>query len=633
MAFPSNIATIRFFAEELEGVEYTLEAWHSEDGLHECPEHIAVISSRESDLDIEKFIHKTAQIVFDCHEDDNPQIMQNGREMKGIITKVEVHADEENQFLYTFHFCPTLWALTRSNNTYIFQKKSSPDIIKAIFEKASIACDFKLTSDPPEREFCVQYQETDYDFISRLSEEDGYFFYIDQKEDRVILTDDIDSLPKTDPLKTFAWDPGEGLYQPIPETVTALEFSHASVIEKVLIKDYNYLTPEDTLMKEKSTSEKKALGVIYEVYSKHTNAKEGEEKAQKSIEAKCADAKSLKLETTCRSVAAGSVFTLKDYPGESYNRDYVIRNVQHKYEDHHYSNVIECFPTSVTFRPPKKTPRPYIGGVHTGVVTGPSGEEIYTDDKKLGRIKVRLNWDISDTSDEESSCWMRIARTYAGANWGHHFMPRAGNEVLVIFIDGDPDRPLVIGSVHNASNIPPVKLPEDKYQNIIFTPFGHKIILEDKSGSEKIELFTKDKQNYISLDHGSGGHQIKIESIQGKMDVNIKKTITTKTEQDLIVEAKGNVSSTSKLKTTIKSKNDFTLNSGAKTTVTSDGQMNVTGKQAITIQGSSGGDVKITQGAGTIKIDPAGNIEISGVSITIRAMGIVQIQGSMVQIN
>ncbi len=624
MAFPPNVASIRFQVEGLPD-DTKLESWIGTEELHKVSEHIAVVSTNDGNLDLEKFVHKAAVVVMDAHENDNTKVKGGARNIKGMIRKAEVHADEENQFLYTFTFVPSLWGTTRNNMTRIFQEKNSLDIVKDILKKNSIKNDFKVSSNPPKREFCVQYQETDFDFISRLSEEDGYFFYVDQKEDKVIFTDKLSDLPKTDPMKEFHWDPGEGLVQQIPETVTALEFAHSSVIKKVAVKDYNYLTPEESLMKEKEGAASKSTGGLYHAWSKHTDTGEGDTQAKIQIEEKTSDEKILYIETTCRSAATGHKFKLKDYPGTSYNKDYIVKEIQHYYEDHHYRNVVACMPTDTRYRPPRVTPRPCIVGLHTGRVTGPSGEKVYTDDKKLGRVKVRLNWDLTDNKPEEASCWMRSIRSYAGNKWGHHFLPRVGDEVMVTFLDGDPDRPIITGSIHNATNVPPVKLPDDKFQNMIRTPFGHQFVFEDKEGKEKIELFTKDQKNYIKLDHGSGGHQIEINSMEGKKDVFVKKDISTKTDQNWILNTKDSAR--------ITAKKDASITTTGKTDITAKNNITIDGKMNISVKGTGAGTLKISQGGGSVEIDPIGNVKIKGIMVEIQASAILTLSGSLIKIN
>jgi type VI secretion system secreted protein VgrG len=616
MTFPANVASIRFKVDGLDA-EYILEGWKGSEDINGIPVNIAVITSNDGNIDVEKFVHKTAQLSINCHSDNDPKAKEDARTIKGIVRRTEVHADEENQFLYTFVFSPSMWQASRDNKTRIFQKKSSKDIIKTVLELHGINAEFNLQTDPPEREYCVQYQESDLDFVTRLSEHDGYFFFIDQKEDKVQFTDDLSSLKETEPMKKFAWDPGEGFQQSVPETVFALDYAHSSVIKKAKVKDYNYLTPEDDLLKENQGPQNKALGERYNVYASHKNSSEGEDQAKIQVQGFQSDAKLLTLESNCRSASIGRKMSLKDYPGSGLNKSYIIRTANHYYEDHHYRNTLICMPEDTKYRPPRITPKPFITGVHTGVVSGPSGEKIYTDDKKLGRIKVRMNWDLSDTPPEEASCWMRIIREYAGKEWGHHFLPRIGDEVMVQFIDGDPDRPIVVGSVHHSSNMPPMNLPEDKFQNMVRTPFGHKFIFEDKEGSEKIELFTKDKKNYFKLDHSSGGHQIEMNCMEGKKDVYVKKDISTKTDQNWILETK----------------DDVRIKADGNISVEARKNIDVKGYKKITIQGMGGGDIIIKQGAGNIKIDPIGNIEVNGLNVTLKASAIMTIQGSLVKIN
>jgi len=293
-----------------------------------------------------------------------------------------------------------------------------------------------------------------------------------------------------------------------------------------------------------------------------------------------------------------------------------------------------------------------IAGFHTGVVTGPGGEKVYTDDNNLGRVKVRLNWDLADTSEEEASCWIRLMHPYAGKKYGHHFIPRIGDEVLIVFLDGDPDRPVVAGSVHNATNVPPLDLPGDKLQNVIVTPFGHKMIFEDKEESEKIELFTKDGENYFKLDHGSDGHQIELKTQQGKMDIYAKKDISTTTDENYKLKVKDNSSrevggdetiDISKKQTfkigkdqvgeigkdqILKIGKDQTVKVGKNLTIKINGDTEISGRMNITISGSGAGKIAIKQSGAAIEIDQMGNITIRGQMVKIEAKAMLTLKGS-----
>jgi type VI secretion system secreted protein VgrG len=647
MTFPANVNSIRVLIKGFEGIDFEIDYWKGSEGLHTCSEYIAEISTADGGVKLEDLIHKAVIINLDCHEDENQNPISNARQIIGIIRRVEHHSlgdaqetEKVERFKYKFYFVPLLWGTTQSKNTRIFQEKTSKDIIKEILGQDKVECEFNISTPLSKRIFCVQYQETDYAFVSRLAEEDGFFFYIDPKSQKVFFTDSFSNLEQTAPMKNFVWNPGEGLTNLIPEVVQNLDYAQSSVIEKVIVKNYNYMTPEEDLLKEQEVSNLKSAGMIYVNNSKHLTPKEAETAAKIALEEKTSAAKVLNLQTTCRSACVGKRFKLKDYPVETLLGDYVIQSIDHSYENKHYSNTIKCLPVATRYRPPHVTPRPSIIGVHTGIVMGPSGEKIYTDDQKLGRVKVRLNWDLSSNPPENSSCWMRLIHSAAGAGWGHHFLPRVGDEVMVIFQDGDPDLPLIVGFVHNASAMPPADLPASKFQNLIRTPFGHHMIIDDKEGKEKIQIFTKDGKNYFCLDHSSDDHKIVIISKEGKMDVDIKKDITIKTTmnksttvgQKYSVDVTGTASITAKGSLTLKSTgSDATLDASGKITIKAGGDVDISGDD-VNIK-ANGSGVHIKSGGGSIDIDTAGNIKLKGPMIDIEAMGMVNIKGAMVKIN
>ncbi len=551
---------------------------------------------------------------------------------------------------YTAVMAPWTWLLTQTADLRIFQELSVPEILEKIFQEKEFN-DFtlKLHDKYEKKNYCVQYRETDFNFISRLMEEEGIFYFFTHEPGihTMIITDSPSEhqVYEDHDIISYELDRGGLLAE---DVITSLEFKKHIRAGKITINDYNFETPATRLKVEVSSRVNLGPGEreLYDYPAEYGKRQEGDRLANIRMQTEEAQITSINGRSTCRTFSAGQKFTLEKYYRDEMNgKSYVLTGVNHSASqsgyrsgsaEAKYSNAFTCIPHEVPYRPLGLTPRPVVEGVQTAIVVGPAGEEIYTD--KHGRIKVQFHWDREGKADENSTCWMRVSQAMAGNLWGTMFLPRIGHEVIVDFIEGDPDRPIITGQVYHGTNTPPYPLPENKtistFKSNTSPDNGgfNEIRFEDKSGEEQI---------YI---HG-----------EKRLDIRIKEDRfeSIGNDRNLVVE--------NDKKEHVKNDRHEVVDVNHKEEIGADRNLTVSGKQLITIGGNSsltvggdlgedfGGNHSETVGAnyyvkagGNIVLEAGSNITLkvggnyiaidsSGVSIN--AGGIVDIKGSMIKLN
>lgn len=414
------------------------------------------------------------------------------RYIHGIVSRF-VHIGGAADFvLYSAELVPRLWLLTLGRDRVVYQNKTTAEILAAVLNEAGVVFEDKLTGSYTAREYCVRYDETAFDFISRLMEEDGifYFFTFADGTHTMVLADAAsahEDCADAVALKVrMHWQDGR-----FDETdVAHYELESRVVGKDQVVGDYFFETPKTSLKAESVGSDGKGSDYLYP--GRHTVVADGTKRAKTMVEAQQAEAAVGHGEGFTAALVPGGKFALSNHPRTSLNTDQVVLRVEHRARGRQYSNTFETFAHAVPYRAPLRTPRPVVIGSHTAVVVGPSGEEIWTD--KFGRIKLQFHWDRLGVNDENSSCWVRVSQAWAGQGWGQLFLPRIGQEVIVSYIDGDPERPLVTGSVYNADQTVPVTLPGSQTQSTMRSrstksgTAGNELRFEDKKDSEQLYL-------------------------------------------------------------------------------------------------------------------------------------------------
>lgn len=445
------------------------------------------------------------------------------RNFHGIVARFTQTGLDAQFAYYSAEMVPSLWLLSLSRERVIFQNKTAIEIIDAVLARYNISVSKKLQSSYAQREYCVQYDESPLDFITRLLEEEGifYFFTFTASSHMLVLADSASAHQDCAQAGALIFR-GRNDNREWADSVLRFESSGQLVTQTHIAADYNYTTPSTVLAATAAGSAGKTVsGSIYDYPGHHQTVADGKKFTGLRLQETQADAMTAVGESLCCSLSAGGAFSLTQHANARLNTRYALRAVTHRADGETYSNHFEAHPATNVFRPTRRTARPVVAGSQSALVVGPDGEEIWTD--TLGRIKVKFYWDQSAPKNETSSCWVRVSQSWAGNGWGSMFIPRIGQEVIISYIDGDPDRPLVTGSVYNGERATPVALPAMQTQSVIRsrpskTGNGNSKSAKVKGSSDRID-----------------GNEMRMEDKQGAEDFyfHAQKDMTVDVENDL----------------------------------------------------------------------------------------------------
>lgn len=416
---------------------------------------------------------------------------------------------------YVATIVPWTWFLSRRTNCRIFQNKSVLQIIKEIFEEyGPAAYDFQHLRKYPPREYCVQYRESDLDFVNRLLEKEGLttFFRHDDDRHTLIITDSPTGHHAENALTTLPYRPGE-LVNADSDVIASWASERRVLTSAVTLDDFDFMKPRTSLRAGTIGPREDGLPPLerFDYPGGYTVPRQGEEYTRDAVEQLEAEEYEYRGETNARGLACGSELKLTNHPDEAQNRSYLITGteIEINSDDHDAAGRLPGQPLMLTrfraieakrpYRPAMRTPTPRVHGPQTAIVVGPANEEIYTDE--WGRVKVKFHWDRYARGDENSSCFVRVSQLWAGRGWGAMFLPRIGQEVIVEFLEGEPDRPIITGRVYNRDNPVPYPLPAHKTISCIKSDSTkgsggfNEIKFEDKKGEELFyEQAEKDRQ-------------------------------------------------------------------------------------------------------------------------------------------
>jgi type VI secretion system secreted protein VgrG len=429
------------------------------------------------------------------------------RYFNGFVSRFCAGGSETGFRRYTAEVVPWLWFLTRTTDCRIFQDKSVPEIIEQIFKDLGFA-DFDISGVKgahPKWEYCVQYRETDFNFVSRLMEQEGIFYFFRHEHGKhTLVMADQKGVHQFCPEKNVEHERSYGA-RFIVDRITQWDHQFEFRPGKWSQTDYNFETPYTNIAASANSVVKVPGTEGYEVFDypgEYETKGEGDSDATLRMEEDEVPYHVISGVSTCKTFTPGSKFTLTRHEIQSeQGKTYVITSMNHSatepttYEGGaestmDYQNTFTCVPDSVNFRPRRFTAKPMIHGAQTAVVVGPAGEEIWPD--KYGRVKVQFFWDREGVRDDKASCWIRCMQTSAGRLWGSMFIPRIGQEVIVTYLEGDPDRPLITGVVYNAEQMPAYKLPEEKTKSYLKTNSSlggegfNELRFEDKKEKEQV---------------------------------------------------------------------------------------------------------------------------------------------------
>ncbi len=457
------------------------------------------------------------------------------RYFSGIISQFSQGNRSTHYSYYYATIVPHVWVLTQNVQSRIFQQISVPDILRRVFADFEVL--YEIQGDFKQRNYCVQYRESDFAFASRLMEEEGIYYYFVHEggKDKMVIANTPQShrdCPGKSELPYFVEELSDKEWV---NSVRTWQMDYTLQSGKVTNWDYNFQLPTQRLDGTQPSRFNVGGNQMMEIYDYPAgyarkydgiNKSGGEQSSDLQnvyqdktetlkirMEALDAQFKVSKASSLCATITAGHRFKLSNHPSSELNTQYVIVSVTHEAEQspdyisementRAYENGFGCIPHGAgapVYRPPIRTDKPIIYGTQTAVVVGPAGEEIFTD--KYGRVKVQFNWDREGKLDSNSSCWIRVTQSWASNKWGVMFIPRIGMEVLVTFLDGDPDQPAITGCVYNPETMPPYTLPDEKTKSTIKSNSSkggngfNEFRIEDKKGEEQIFIHAEKDQD------------------------------------------------------------------------------------------------------------------------------------------
>ena len=479
--------------------------------LGRLPRYDITVLSEKKDIDPDKLLGQHVTVHLELPDDSL-------RHYDAHVVRFALAGKRGRYYRYSMVARPWLWFLTRSSDCRIFQDLKVHQIIDEIFSKykaKAVVDKLKGKDGYRKREYCVQYRETDFNFVSRLMEEEGIYYFIKHSDGKheVVLCDSASShdpspnngsLPYVDPDRMIRED---------KDHISAWTFAREIPTGAYVLEDYNFETPSVDLQ-VKRVEKRQTPDSSYEFYdyaANYLDDNEGKHYVQVRLEELQTGYETADAITNARGLCTGELFKLNGYPRSEQNREYLVVSMQQQLEFSDYESLgdsptrynctFSALASKEPFRARCVTPKPVVQGVQPAVVVGPAGAEIYTD--KYGRVAVQFFWDRRGKKDAKSSCFIRVSHPWAGKNFGMIHTPRIGQEVVVDFVEGDPDRPLITGRVYNAEQMPPWDLPGNMTQSGILTRSSkggtpanaNALRFEDKKGAEQVWLHAEKNQD------------------------------------------------------------------------------------------------------------------------------------------
>jgi type VI secretion system secreted protein VgrG len=496
-------------ASPLPAADLFLDALQVSEGLSQLGGMQLSLLSEKSDLKPADLLGKPVTLTMHLLDDSK-------RYFHGYVTRFGIGTPRGRYFSYQAEVQPWLWFLQRTSDCRIFQEMTVPDIVKKVFDDHAGLAQVKLKLFRTYRPwtYCVQYRESDFQFVTRLLEREGIYWYFEHtngKHELVLM----DSLSAHDPITgegtiRYIEDPSHA--PPDEEYVSRWSFTQEVKTGKTALTSYDFERPATSLLVDASLSRShdQAAAERFDFQGDYLKAPDGKQYAEDWLDEVQTRHHRLQGEGNAMGLEAGRTFKLSRHPRADQNANYLLTQVEIHAQvavfdagqsGSQYTVKFDAIPAAQQFRPQRRTPKPFVQGPQTAVVVGPGGDEIFTD--KYGRVKVQFHWDRYGKKDEKSSCWVRVSQPWAGQNFGFVHIPRIGQEVVVSFLEGDPDQPLITGRVYNAQQMPPWDLPANATQSGLLTrsstggAYGNAnaIRFEDKKGAEQLWLHAEKNQD------------------------------------------------------------------------------------------------------------------------------------------
>lgn len=698
MAEPIPTVEYTFDVQGGPNPEWKVRRFHLTEGLSQPYELVVDVLTEDTAVDPEALLGANARLDI-----DRTEVM---RQVAGVIHRVDyVGINVDRKLALRIHVVPALRLLSQAVGSRIFQDQTVPEILKAVLEAGLAPLERELddtalstsTDEYPKRDYCVQYRESVLDFASRLMEEDGiaYYFKVSGDKEVLVLVDQSSGDPNTAYPEAEIIDPDASRMVPIitdrPDLADRDSLRYFDWIQplrpnQVAVRSFNWKAFAPAGEPLQTSAPEEAPTPLRRWYVDSPARKAVDEQAgadpRSSFDGTAIDEPKLEAKrryelfqsqtklgrgrSNCVGFLAGARFTLDDRSfALGVELPLLLTHLTHQGEAPgveatdtsdgvRYENAFECIPVAHGFRPPRTTPAPRIHGPQTATVTGSGGEEIHTD--KHGRVKVRFHWDEHHPLDDTASCWVRVAQMWAGPGWGTWFLPRVGMEVVVEFLDGNPDRPLVTGCVYNSANTPPYPLPDEKTKSTIksnsskggggFNEFRY----EDAKGSEEIylhaqkdlnEVIRNDMSTSVGHDQSLVVHNDRSKHVKGYETITINKdrmttidgseSISIKGSLNMIVLGganKGKASDPSPLGVGVDVTGEYNIKASSKFTVTVGASKLVMDTSSIALETSA--KVTITVGGSSITLVPA-QIDVASATVVVaggKAASVLQLDGN-----
>ncbi|MDA1012978.1 MAG: type VI secretion system tip protein TssI/VgrG, partial [Planctomycetota bacterium] len=636
--------------------------------------------------------------------------LSSHRYINGMVRRFYEGGRDERFVHYHAEVVPWFWLLTQTSDCKIFQDATVIDVIKEVFDEHKGSFSFikysdKTTGTYTKQDYCVQYRETDFNFVSRLMEEEGIHYFFDHSESghTLVLADSTDANPACTHQDAFYYLP-EGGEESLQDSDTIRSWQRSKQIRpgKYTLRDFHFQMPSKDL--EVSMDTKYQIGgnsglEVYDYFGEYAQRFNQPDKRLGDVEKEGGSIVGFRMNQqeapydevkgagNGRSMAPGNTFSMQKHFATK-DEKFLITSVRHScvqspdYVSNEsivgspYENQFTAIPHAIAYRPPRRTPKPVVQGLQSAIVVGPSGEEIYTD--KYGRIRVQFHWDRLGKKNDSSTCWVRVSQIWAGKQWGVHFWPRIGHEVLVSFFEGDPDQPIVTGCVYNAENMPPYDMPDNQTRSGIKSRSSkegsssnfNEVRFEDKKDEEEIYIHAEKDMNRVVEnndtlkvgfeDQKDGDQTIEIHNNQDVTIGNNKakdgsQTLTVFNNQDVKIgdaQAKDGSQTETIWKdrtTTIKTGNDtLTVQTGNRKVSIDKGNDTLEIKMGNretkismgnrTTKVSLGKDateamqsIELKVGASSVKVDQTG-VTIKGMMIKIEGTAMTEVKGAMTKV-
>ncbi|WP_324709112.1 type VI secretion system Vgr family protein [Pseudomonas citronellolis] len=615
------------FSLNIDGLDSDLQVleFHGREALNQPYRFDIELVSERPDLDLESLLHKGAYLD-----------LGQGHGIHGQLHRVAQGESGKRLTRYQVSLVPRLAYLAHRHNQRIFQQLTVPQIITRVLEEHGILADaYRFQLGPtvyPPRDYCTQYDESDLHFVQRLCEEEGLHYHFEHSPDGHLLVfgDDQTAFPKLAPV---AYQQDSGLVADLP-VIKRFGQRLDTRTARVSRRDYDFEKPRLQLESTARSDSRPDLE-DYDYPGRFTDRERGKLLSQRSLERHRADYRQAEGRSDQPSLRSGHFLPLREHPRGEWNDLWLLTEVRHEGKQPQvleesvtsdardgkddfqqgYRNRFLATPWDVPYRPPLAHPKPRVLGSQTAVVTGPKGEEIHCD--KYGRVKVQFHWDREGQADDKTSCWLRVASSWAGKQYGAIAIPRIGMEVLVTFLEGDPDQPLISGCLYHAEHLPAYELPANKTRSLFKTlssPGGggyNELRIEDRKGQEQIYLHAqRDWDENIEHDQKIRvGHE-RHDTVEANAYSEFKAEEHRTTHGDRKVEVRADDHLTVG--------NDQHLKLGSGQFIEAGNEIHYYAGEKVTID--AGQELTLKAGGSFVKLDPSG-VTLSGADVKLNSGG------------